>query len=233
MAVLLLVGATGLVGQSVVRQALADNRVDKLIAITRKPLDPQTGLENHVVDFDALPVDAPWWNVDGGICTLGTTMREAGSHHAFRKVDVDYPLTFARLLHEHGAKSFAFNSSVGANPRARAFYMRVKGEVEQRLIAGGFASLTLVRPSAIIGPRKAHRAREESVIRIFHSMRHVLPQRYRAVPPTRSPKLCWRRQLSRPPAYISSSRRSFNFSDKVAETYCYRSGERHASVRSL
>ena len=58
MAVLLLVGATGLVGQSVVRQALADSRVEKLIAVTRKPLPPHPRLENPIVDFDALPADA-------------------------------------------------------------------------------------------------------------------------------------------------------------------------------
>src|ERR1700678_2889528 len=152
MAVLLLAGATGLVGESVLRQALADSRVSKVVAITRKPLPPQDGLENPLVDFDALPEDAPWWNVDAGICTLGTTMRQAGSHQAFRKVDVDYPLAVARLLHQHGAKSFAFNSSIGANPKARAFYMRVKGEVEQRLIAGGFPSLTLCAPRAFWAP---------------------------------------------------------------------------------
>src|ERR1700735_3386503 len=141
---LLLVGATGLVGQSVLRHALADSRVAKVIAVTRKPLPPQPKLENPLVDFDALPADAPWWKVDAGICTLGTTMRQAGSPLAFRKVDVDYPLAVAKLLHRHGAKSFAFNSSIGANPKARAFYNRVKGEVEQRLIAGGFSSLPLV-----------------------------------------------------------------------------------------
>ena len=101
-------------------------------------------------------------------------MRQAGSHQAFRKVDVDYPLAVARLLHQHGAKSFAFNSSIGANPKARAFYMRVKGEVEQRLIAGGFPSLTLVRPSGILGPRKPHRAWEARTIRVFHSLRPII-----------------------------------------------------------
>ena len=102
-------------------QALADSRVSKVVAVTRKPLPPQARLENPLVDFDALPADAPWWNVDAGICTLGTTMRQAGSHQAFRKVDVDYPLAVARLLHQHGAQSFAFNSSIGANPKAGPF----------------------------------------------------------------------------------------------------------------
>jgi uncharacterized protein YbjT (DUF2867 family) len=199
MPVLLLVGATGLVGQSVLRQALADDRVEKLVAITRKPLEPQAGLENHVVDFDALPEDAPWWRVDGGICTLGTTMREAGSHHAFRKVDVEYPLTVGRLLHKHGARSFAFNSSIGANPKARAFYRRVKGEVEQRLIAGGFPSLTLIRPSGILGPRQSHRAWEARTIKLFHSLRPVLPPHYRVVPADKIAKALLDAALAAPP----------------------------------
>jgi len=196
---LLLVGATGLVGQSVLRQALADSRVAKLIAVTRKPLPPQPRLENPLVDFDALPADAPLWQVDGGICTLGTTMRQAGSHIAFRKVDVDYPLAVAKLLYDHGAQSFALNSSIGANPKARAFYRRVKGEVEQRLIAGGFPSLTLVRPSGILGPRTPNRAWEARTIRMFHSLRPILPRHYRVVPADKIAKALLEAAINAPP----------------------------------
>ena len=199
MADLLLVGATGLVGQAVLRLALADPRVSKLVAVTRKPLPPQSGLENPLVDFDALPADAAWWRVDGGICTLGTTMRQAGSHPAFRKVDVDYPLAVARLLRENGARSFAFNSSIGANAKSRAFYMRVKGEVEQRLIAGSFPSLTLVRPSGILGQRQAHRAWEARTIRVFHALRPILPAHYRPVSADKIAKALLEAAITAPP----------------------------------
>jgi uncharacterized protein YbjT (DUF2867 family) len=185
---LLLVGASGLVGQQVLRMALADARVARVVAITRNPLPPAPRLENPLVDFDALPADAPWWNVQAGICTIGTTMRQAGSPVNFRKVDVDYPLTVARLLYEHGAQSFAFNSSIGANPQSRAFYMRVKGEVEQRLIAGGFPSLTLVRPSGILGPRTGSRKWESRCIRAFHTIRPILPRHYHPVRPEKIAK---------------------------------------------
>jgi uncharacterized protein YbjT (DUF2867 family) len=195
---LLLVGATGLVGQAVLRQALADSRVAKVIAVTRRPLPPQPGLENPLVDFDALPEQATWWKVNAGICTLGTTMRQAGSHIAFRKVDVDYPLAVARLLRQHGAQSFAFNSSIGANPNARAFYMRVKGEVEQKLKAYGFPSLTLVRPSGILGPRQPHRAWEARTIRVFHSLRPLLPRHYRVVPADKIAKALIEAAISAP-----------------------------------
>jgi uncharacterized protein YbjT (DUF2867 family) len=196
---LLLVGATGLVGQSVLRQALADDRIGRVVALTRNPLPTHARLENPLVDFDALPADAAWWNVQAGICTLGTTMRQAGSHDAFRKVDVEYPLTVARLLHEHGVKTFAFNSSIGANPKSRAFYMRVKGEVEQRLIAGGFASLTLVRPSGILGPRQGHRRWEERTIRAFHMIRPILPRHYRPVSPEKIARALLEAAITAPP----------------------------------
>jgi uncharacterized protein YbjT (DUF2867 family) len=196
---LLLVGATGLVGQSVLRHALADSRIGKIVAVTRKPLPPQPKLENPLVDFDARPADAPWWNVDGGICTLGTTMRQAESHLAFRKVDVDYPLAVAKLLRDHGAQSFAFNSSIGANPKARAFYMRVKGEVEQRLIAGAFPSLTLVRPSGILGPRRPNRRWEARTIRMFHSLRPILPRHYRVVPADKIARALLEAAINAPP----------------------------------
>jgi uncharacterized protein YbjT (DUF2867 family) len=64
MTTLMLVGATGLVGGSVLRQALADCAVARVVAPTRRALDRHAKLENPVVDFDALPPDAGWWSVD-------------------------------------------------------------------------------------------------------------------------------------------------------------------------
>jgi nucleoside-diphosphate-sugar epimerase len=100
---LLLVGATGLVGQAVLAAALADERVARVVAPTRRPLPAHPRLDNPVVDFARLPADAPWWRVDAVICTLGTTLREAGSRAAFQQVDRDYPAAVARLARSHGA----------------------------------------------------------------------------------------------------------------------------------
>jgi len=185
MKTLLLVGATGLVGKSALNQALADPRVGKLIAPTRRPLPPQPRLENPLVDFDALPGDAPWWAVDGVICTLGTTIRKAGSQAAFRKVDHDYPLAVAALARLHGAAAFALTSSVGANPRSRTFYLRTKGETERALAGCGFASLTIVRPSFIGGERAERRPLEALGLAVFGGLAWLMPGRYRIVPAER------------------------------------------------
>ena len=96
MKTILLAGASGMVGREVLRQALADPRIGEVVAPTRRPLAASPGLRNVLVDFDALPADAEWWKVDAVVCTLGTTIRDAGSQAAFRKVDHDYPLAVAR-----------------------------------------------------------------------------------------------------------------------------------------
>lgn len=181
----LLVGATGLVGQSALAQALVDPRVTRLVAPTRRPLPQHPKLLNPLVDFDALPAAAPWWSVDGVICTLGTTIKKAGSQSAFRRVDHDYPLAVANHALRHGAASFAVVSSVGAAPASRNFYLRTKGETEDALRALGFASLTIVRPSFIGGARAERRPLEAFALRLFAAVAPLVPRRYRIVPAER------------------------------------------------
>ncbi len=129
-------------------------------APTRRPLAAHAKLDNPLVDFDRLPAEADWWDVDGVICALGTTRAKAGSDQAFRVVDHDYPLEVARLARKHGASRFALNSSVGANARSKLLYPRTKGEVEEALKAMGFQSLTIVRPGLIGGDRDEFRLGE-------------------------------------------------------------------------
>jgi uncharacterized protein YbjT (DUF2867 family) len=179
---ILLVGATGLVGRNVLAQALRDPRIGRVVAPTRRPLPARPGLENPVVDFDELPEEAPWWAVDGVICTLGTTIRTAGSQAAFRKVDHYYPLAVARHARRHGAQSFALNSAMGADPTSRFFYSRVKGDVETSLAGCGFPSLTLVRPGLIGGERDEIRPAEFLAQRVLGVLGPMLPRRYRLVP---------------------------------------------------
>jgi uncharacterized protein YbjT (DUF2867 family) len=123
---LLLVGSTGLVGRHILDLALADERVDAVVAPARRRLSDHRKLLAPIVDFEHLPEDVDWWRTDAVICTLGTTMRMAGSKEAFRRVDHDYPLAVARLARHHGTPTFVLNSAMSANPSSRFFYSRVK-----------------------------------------------------------------------------------------------------------
>lgn len=179
---LLLVGATGLVGCEVLRLALMDARVSHVAAPVRKALPPHPKLDAPLVDFDRLPADASWWQADAAICTLGTTMKAAGTRQLFRRVDHDYPLAVARLALAAGTRTYALNSAAGANAASRIFYNRVKGELERDLEALGFDSLTHVRPGLIGGQRDEVRAGEGAALRVLRVLGPVLPRRWRINP---------------------------------------------------
>jgi uncharacterized protein YbjT (DUF2867 family) len=179
---ILVVGATGLVGRHVIAKALADSRIARVVAPTRRPLEAHPKLDNPLVDFDRLPAEADWWNVDGVICALGTTRAKAGSDDAFRLVDRDYPLEIARLAHSHGAGRFALNSSLGADAHSKLLYPRTKGEVEEALKATGFPSLTIVRPGLIGGDRDEFRLGERIAAVVLGAFGPLVPRQYRISP---------------------------------------------------
>ena len=93
------------------------------------------------------------WGPDAAICATGTTIKKAGSKEAFRSVDHDLPLSFARLAHQAGTQNFALVSAIGASVDSSFFYARVKGELERDVREIGFRSLTILRPSIIEGER--------------------------------------------------------------------------------
>lgn len=179
---LLLVGASGLVGSHVLQRALADDRVSAVVAPTRRPLPGHPKLEAPVTGFDNLPADASWWHADAVICTLGTTMKQAGSKEVFRRVDHDYPLAVARLARQQGTPTYVLNSAVGADASSRWFYNRVKGELEQDLAGCGFASLTFVRPGLISGTRTEFRTGERAAEFTLKLLGPVLPRSLRVNP---------------------------------------------------
>jgi uncharacterized protein YbjT (DUF2867 family) len=178
----LILGATGQVGQALLQQALADKRVSRVTAPTRRPLATHAKLDNPIVDYDKLPPTAPWWRVDVVLCALGTTMKLAGSQAAFYKVDHDYVLAAAKLARAAGTPCFVLNSSTGAKPSAGSFYLRAKAETEHDLAALGFPSLTVVRPSLLSGGKRPDsRPAEALSIGIASLLGPLVPKRLRPI----------------------------------------------------
>jgi uncharacterized protein YbjT (DUF2867 family) len=160
----LLAGATGLVGSEILTLLAHDPRIADVRSLVRRPLpehDKTPRVVECIADFDRLQEHLDWFKADMVFCALGTTITKAGSEAAFRKVDFDYPLEIAKLARSQGARHFLLVSAVGADPRSRFFYNRVKGELEAAVRALGYPSLTIARPSLLLGDRKEHRFGEE------------------------------------------------------------------------
>jgi uncharacterized protein YbjT (DUF2867 family) len=179
----LILGATGLVGRNALAQALAQPAVTQVIAPTRRPLTKQDKLMNPVAPkLELLLPEVASWGSDAAICATGTTIKKAGSKEAFRSVDHDLPLSFARLAHQAGTQNFALVSSTGASVESSFFYAMVKGELERDVREIGFRSLTILRPGLIGGGRDEFRLAESLALRLSHFLAPVLPKRFHVNP---------------------------------------------------
>ncbi|MGE6480841.1 NAD-dependent epimerase/dehydratase family protein [Psychrobacter namhaensis] len=153
----IVIGATGLVGQHLVKQL--SELYDTLIVIARRPpryinasmrFYQVNDFDNLAEIFTSVGVDR---KTDAFSC-LGTTKKQAGSDEAFRKVGRDYNVNFAKLCQQKGVENFFLLSSMNADMDSRFLYNRVKAETEQSIIALGFTQLVIFRPSLLLGKHK-------------------------------------------------------------------------------
>lgn len=179
-----LFGATGLVGSECLRLLQDDGGFSRVLVFTRRPLSVKPDgavdrpkLETHVLDFEQIERQGKALALDQIVCTLGTTIRKAGSRQAFRNVDFDYPLAIARIALAQGAHHFLLVSALGANAGSRWFYNRVKGELEAAILALPFRSHTIVRPSLLLEKRAEFRLGEK----IAEWLAFLMPEKYKPV----------------------------------------------------
>ena len=161
MATAWLAGGSGLVGGALLRRLLRDDHFDKVISVGRRALplqDPK--LVQVETDFATPSVLDALAAPEVAFCCLGTTIKKAGSREAFRKVDHDAVLAFAKGAKRKGAHAFIHVSSLGANVKSRTFYGAVKGETERDLGRVGFPSVYALRPSILDGERGESRPGE-------------------------------------------------------------------------
>ena len=151
-----LAGASGLVGRALAGLVSADPKCTELHLLLRRPLPALEALPHaHAVAWAGGPSMPALPRVDTALCALGTTIAAAGSQAAFRTVDFDAVLAFAKAARSAGAKRFAMVSSLGADPKSAVFYNHIKGEIEQAVGELDFAKCVIARPSLLLGDRSA------------------------------------------------------------------------------
>lgn len=160
----LIAGATGLVGRELLQALLDRNQYDKIILLQRKEVNVEDPKVHTVVveDFDRMEEFKEQLQAQDYYCTLGTTIKQAGSKEAFKKVDLDYPLLLAQIAKESpDFQQFLVVTSAGASASSPLFYNNVKGQLEQQLRAMELSSLQIFRPSLLLGNRNEFRLGEE------------------------------------------------------------------------
>jgi uncharacterized protein YbjT (DUF2867 family) len=165
-------GASGLTGSHTLQLLLEHPQVTQVIAIGRTPLQVMhPRLQQVMLQQQKLttPVSA-----DAFICSLGTTIKKAGSKEVFEAIDRHLPVHLAKTLQQQGCKIAVVVSAMGANKHSIIFYNRVKGTMEEDMQQTGFDSLYLLRPSFIDGERQEYRAMENWGLKMFRALRPLM-----------------------------------------------------------
>jgi uncharacterized protein YbjT (DUF2867 family) len=179
----LLAGATGLVGRSILELLIADTSVAAVHVVGRRaPHITHPALTAQIVDFAAMPPLPP---VDEVYLALGTTINAAGSQAAFRAIDFDANLAVARAALTAGARRAGLVSAMGADPASRIFYNRVKGELEDAVAKLPFVGQVIARPSLLLGDRRplgqARRSLEKIAQDVTTVLGPLIPANYRPI----------------------------------------------------
>ena len=159
----LVIGATGLVGQQIIFNLVNDTNVVEIVCLGRRSIrSTHTKLEYHKINFEKLlDYESLFENVTDVICSIGTTIKKAKSKEKFKFVDYEIPKMAAQIAKAKGVNSFSLISSMGANFKSRVFYLQVKGEIEDVLKSFNFQRTLIYRPSLLLGKRLEYRFGEQ------------------------------------------------------------------------
>ena len=158
----LIIGSTGLVGSQLLQQLLASSSYSQVVSLSRRQLDfSHPKLISHIIDFENLTHHVELFKGDVFFSCLGTTLKQAGSAAAQRKVDFEYQFICAQMAANNAVPHYFLVSSSGANAHSMSRYLKIKGELEQQVKQLCFARLSILQPSLLVGERSELRVAEK------------------------------------------------------------------------
>ena len=158
-----IIGATGMIGNYLFEALLMDDYFSTVRIVVRRPYQKTNPkMEVKLVDFnDAESFKLALEGSNTIFCCIGTTQKMVnGDNSLYRKIDFDIPLKAARFGKEIGCEKFVIITSVGANSHSSAFYIKLKGELENAIHSVGLDTVHVMQPSMLLGERKVQRTGE-------------------------------------------------------------------------
>lgn len=158
-----ILGASGLTGNHLLNEILKDEHFSSVKILVRTKLSiNHPKLQQVIVDFNDLEdYRNKFGKGDCIFCCIGTTQRKVkGDKAAYEKTDRDIPLNAARIGVANGFKKFLVVSSAGADRSSSNFYLRLKGKTENDIKQFLFESISIFRPSMLLGKRYESRPGE-------------------------------------------------------------------------
>ena len=178
----ILFGATGLTGSIVLEQLLSDENYATVKLFSRKPSGvSHPKVKEYIGDLLNLETFKNELTGDEVYICIGTTKKKTPDHELYRKIDFGIPVKAAELCKDNGVSTLAVVSAIGANAKSSIPYNKIKGEMEEAVMALEIDHTYILRPSFIAGKRQEHRTGEKTGIAVFKFFKFLIPKKYRAI----------------------------------------------------
>ena len=182
-----IIGASGLIGSWLQQYLLKDPEFEIVRSLVRWPSDPVAEKQEvKLVNFsDPESLLLALTGVTVIFCAIGTTSKKVkGNHQLYWQIDHDIPVRVCKMGIEAGCRKFVFVSAVGADPKSRNFYLRLKGQTEADIIATGMPAVHILQPSQLLGKRAESRPLEsftQSIMKPLSALFTGSWTRYKAI----------------------------------------------------
>ncbi|MFT5822869.1 MAG: hypothetical protein ACI8ZM_004126 [Crocinitomix sp.] len=166
----ILIGATGLIGRTLLNALLLDDSFTEVRVLTRKSTGvTHTKLIEELIDFDQIKSSGVVLNSEVLFSTLGTTLKTAGSKERQWEIDFDMQFNTSQLASNAGTQKLVLLSSAGATAKSKVFYSRMKGELDEAVQKLNFEQISIIRPSMLTGKREEFRWAEKIFTPIMYA----------------------------------------------------------------
>jgi len=179
-----LFGATGLIGNEILKLLENDSDFEKINVISRRHLELKSKKSTlNIIDFKDFN---SYLNVIDGsdvvLAAIGTTQSKVGfNKKKYREIDFDIISNTVKACKEKNVKHFSFVSSAGADINKKSFYLKLKGEIEKEVESKQLNSSTVYRPSLLLGNRKENRFGEKVAQILIPLISFLFPDNYKPI----------------------------------------------------
>ncbi|MDT0687900.1 nucleoside-diphosphate sugar epimerase [Autumnicola psychrophila] len=183
----IILGATGLTGGILLRKLLDDDRYGKIILFSRSSANlDHSKIEEHLVDLFHLKEHSDKFKADEVYCCIGTTKSKTPDKDVYKKIDHGIPVAAAGLCEKNAIPCYVLISAMGADPKSKIFYSRIKGKTEKDVLEYDIKKTYILKPSLIVGDREENRTGEKIakfVMEFFKPLMIGSLKKYRPITP--------------------------------------------------
>tara|TARA_B100001121_G_scaffold11842_1_gene10038 strand:- start:114 stop:797 length:684 start_codon:yes stop_codon:yes gene_type:complete len=177
-------GATGLIGSILIKYLKQFSKFKKINLVLRSPVDLKgENVKIHKIDLFKKSEILHSLNTSKVVfVAIGTTLSKVkGNKEKYRRIDFGITKDIADSCKELGIDKLILVSSSGANLKSKSFYLNLKGSIEKYVTDLNLKSVSILRPSLLLGKRNEKRFVEKLAQFVIPKISFFMPSKYKAI----------------------------------------------------